>query len=47
MTTILALDLGKLKSVCCFFNIEDGDVRDLTLDSTPASIGPRRKASLV
>jgi len=45
MTTILALDLGKLKSVCCFFNLADGEVRFLTVDSTPASIGPRRKAS--
>jgi len=29
MTTILALDLGKFKSGCCFFNIEDGEVRYL------------------
>jgi len=47
MTTILALDLGKLKSVCCFFNSADGEVRYLTVESTPASIGRWRKASLV
>jgi len=39
MTTILALDLGKFKSVCCFFNLADGEVRYVTVESTPASIG--------
>jgi len=47
MTAIFALDLGKFKSVCCFFDIEDGDFRDLTVESTLASIAPRRKASPV
>ena len=27
MTMILALDLGKFKTVCCFFNSDDGEVR--------------------
>jgi hypothetical protein len=39
MATILALDLGKFKSVCCFFHADDGEVRYVTVDSTPASIG--------
>jgi transposase len=39
MNTILALDLGKFKSVCCFFNPDDGEVRYVTVESTPALIG--------
>jgi len=39
MTTILALDLGKFKNVCCFFDPADGEVRYVTVESTPASIG--------
>jgi hypothetical protein len=41
MNTILALDLGKFKSVCCFFNTDDGEVRYVTVESTPATIGLR------
>ena len=39
MNTILAVDLGKFKSVCCFFNPDDGEVRYVTVESTPALIG--------
>ncbi len=39
MNTILALDLGKFKSVCCFFNTDDGEVRYVSVESTPAPIG--------
>ena len=39
MNTILALDLGKFKSVCCFFNADAGEIRYVTAESTPATIG--------
>jgi hypothetical protein len=39
MTTILALELGKFKSVCCFFHPDNGELRYVTVESTPATIG--------
>jgi hypothetical protein len=39
MSTILALDLGKFKGVCCFFIADDGELRYVTVESTPATIG--------
>jgi hypothetical protein len=39
MFTILALHLGKFKSVCCFFNTDSQELRYLTVESTPATIG--------
>ena len=39
MSTILALDLGKFKSVCCFFDTDTQELRYVTIESTPASIG--------
>ena len=50
MSTILALDLGKFKSVCCFFHLDDDELRNVTVESTPppsdrCSTRRRRKAS--
>jgi transposase len=39
MNTILALDLGKFKSVACFFDTETQELRYVTVESTPAVIG--------
>jgi hypothetical protein len=37
MSTILALDLGKFKSVCCFFDTDTQELRYVTVESTAAS----------
>lgn len=49
MSTILAIDLGKFKSVACIYQVEDGTHRFQTLATTPAavhdlvvSVGPQR-----
>ena len=39
MSTILALDLGKFKSVSCFFDTDTQELRYVTVESTPATIG--------
>ncbi len=39
MTTILAFDQGKFKSVCCFFHLDDGELRYVSVESTAATIG--------
>ena len=39
MNTILALDLGKFKSVACFFDTQTQEPRHVTVESTPATIG--------
>jgi hypothetical protein len=40
MKAILALDLGKFKSVCCFFNSADCEVRYVTVESMRARRSP-------
>jgi len=39
MATILALDLGKFKSVSCFYDTDTQELRFVTVESTPATIG--------
>lgn len=44
--TILGLDLGKFKSVCCAMEAESGRHAFETLATTPATVRERRRAPI-